>query len=67
MTDFSVNEKKFFIANGKSFKKFINEIENSKNNQSSSTDYANEIIRNEIGEIRKLIDKNNGWNKLINK
>jgi len=66
MSDFLINEKKYFVANGKTFKKFIKEIEQSKNNFSNH-DLVNKIVKDGVGKIRKEIDKNNGWDKLLNK
>ena len=64
MSDFEVNERAFFIKHGKSFKKFIKEIEDSKNTGDSNLDILNRVMDDIVGNIRKKIDSNDNWNKL---
>ena len=65
MSDILINERDFFISRGKSFKKFIKEVEQSKVSNSNH-DVVNKVVKNEISKIRKILDKNNGWSKLTN-
>ena len=66
MSNIKVNPKLFKISSGKSWTKYVKEVENSRNNNNEGKNENNEMFHHIMKRIVRTIAKNVDWDKLKN-